>query len=55
MKKGCDDGELYRDFGETEYTFNEVSWCVFLETNLFSYSFTIVRPNFSIILENKCL
>ena len=43
------------DFGETEYTFNEVRWCAFLETHLFSYSFTLVSPNFSIILEKKCL
>ena len=52
MKNDCDDGELHKDFGET---FNEVRWGVFLETQLFSYNFTLLRLNFSIIFENKCL
>ena len=26
MKNDCDDGELHKDFGETEYTLNEVRW-----------------------------
>ena len=42
MKNGYDDGELRKDFDETEYTFNEVRWCVFLGTQLISYSFTLV-------------
>ena len=29
IKIDCDDGELHKDFGETEYTFNEVRWSVF--------------------------
>ena len=29
IKNDYDDGELHRKFGETEYTFNEVRWCVF--------------------------
>ena len=34
IKNDYDDGELHRKFGETEYTFNEVRWCVFLGTLL---------------------
>ena len=55
MKNDYDDGELHKDFGETESTFNEVRWCVFLGTQLISYSFTLVRRNFCMIFEDKCL
>ena len=55
MKNDYDDGDLHKDFGESEYAFNEVRWCVFLGTQLISYSLTLVRLNFSIIFEDKCL
>ena len=55
IKNDYDDEEQHKDFGETEYTFNEVRWCVFLETQLISYSFTFVRLNFCIIFKEKYL
>ena len=38
MKNDEDDGELHKDFGETEYASNEVRWYVFLGTQLISYT-----------------
>ena len=54
MKNDYDDGELHKDFGETEYAFNGKMVCIF--RNTISYSSTFVRLNFSVLIfEDKCL
>ena len=55
MKNDYGDGEMHKHFGETGYASSEVRWCVFLGTQLISYSFTLLRHNFSITFAGKCL